>query len=323
MNSIAAHPASDDCPHVPTHEPSWQESALFVWYDREVGVGGFWRLGQEPVVAAANSCFGTFTTDGLRFRANVTGVAMAPTDRGDTYMGLGPELRADMDGPPRITAAFPDCEAQLKFEDFHPRYNYAKIAKIGSAEGLAHHFEVAGAVTGEVRIGKRQLRVNALGYRDRSWGTRSWNVLRGTRWWPCVFGPDLSIHTLHALTESGQFVRFGYAIRDGVAYAVTDSDLVVQLESDALSPRRGEAILTLENGETLRLTCEPADGIVMHVRGYTAVESIGTVYLNDRVGFSNLEVCTNASGGNQPPAFALTSNLEQGLSQRRPLAASR
>src|SRR3546814_4569189 len=45
---------ADDRPHRPDDDPLWQESRLFVWQDREAGVGGFWRLGLEPVVGAAN-----------------------------------------------------------------------------------------------------------------------------------------------------------------------------------------------------------------------------------------------------------------------------
>lgn len=316
MSRIPFHPASDDCPHVPQDDPLWQESALFVWYDRTAGVGGFWRLGQEPVVSAANSCFGMFTADGLRFRANVTGAPMAKSDRGETWMGLGPGLRVDLDGPPRIAAAFPECEARLRFQDFHPRYEYAPLSGAGPLGGAAHHFEVSGAVTGEVRIGERQLKVNALGYRDRSWGPRTWGTIRGTRWWPCVFGPDLAVHVLNVITGDGQFLRYGYVFRDGATHAIVDSDMVVEIESDAMTPRRGQATLRLDNGETLTLACEPADGIVMHVRGYTAVESIGTAYLGDRVGISDLEVCTNAGGGDRPPVFAINSNLVEGLSRR-------
>ena len=73
MTDFAIHDASDDCPHSPGSDPSFQESSLFVWHDLAAGIGGFWRLGQEPVIGALNSCFGIFTSAGQRFRSNVTG----------------------------------------------------------------------------------------------------------------------------------------------------------------------------------------------------------------------------------------------------------
>lgn len=317
MPDIPFYAAEDDCPHVHDGKGNWQESALFVWYDRDAGVGGFWRLGHEPVNAQANSCFGMFTRDGLRYRANVTGVPLAAADRGDTHMGLGAELRADLDGTPRIRAAFPDCTANLRFEDFHPRYHYhALVDAHYNQDATAHHFEVAGRVTGEVRLGDRTLQVNALGYRDRSWGPRTWGTLRSTRWWPCVFGPDLSIHILHCVIDSGHMIRLGYVMKNGVARPIIDSDMAIQLESDAMTPRRGECTLHLADGESMTLVSERVDGIVLHVRGYTAVEAIGEVRLGDRVGMSNMEVCTNPAGGSKPPVYGIGSFVGEGLGRR-------
>jgi len=305
-----------DCPHTPGADPSWQESSLFAWYDKDVGVGGFWRLGQEPVVQQLNSCFGMFTDDGLRFRSNVTGVPMSPGDRGETHMGWGRELRADLDEL-RIAADFPDCEARLRFEDFHPRYDYAALSKQPPVvEIAAHHLEVAGRMTGWVRLGDREIAVDALGYRDRSWGPRHWGLLRGTRWWPCVFGPDLSIHMLAYVLEDGQYGNFGYVLRNGEAITVVRSEILVTLESDAVSPHSGTGRITLETGETLEVAFERRDGIVLHVRGYTAVESIGIARLGDRVAMSLLEVSTNPAGGSSPPVLTLGADNGQGLSRR-------
>jgi hypothetical protein len=243
-------------------------------------------------------------------------VPMAASDRGETFMGWGDKLRIDLDIL-KIKAAFPDCEAQLQFTDFFPRYDYIKMVS-GDAmpEGTAHHIEVAGRMTGKVRIGERELTIDALGYRDRSWGPRDWGFLRGTRWWPCVFGPDLSVHSLVALTNNGKLMKVGYVFRDGVPTPIKDVEILVSLEQDALSPRGGIARIILATGEKLEVSCDVTDGIVLHVRGYTAVEAIGTARLGDRIGMSNLEVSTNAAGGSKAPVLALSANLGDGLSRR-------
>ena len=45
---MQAFSEADDRPHAVDGDPLWQESSLFVWHDRAAGLGGFWRLGQEP-----------------------------------------------------------------------------------------------------------------------------------------------------------------------------------------------------------------------------------------------------------------------------------
>jgi len=308
----------DDRPHQPDGHPLWQESSLFVWRDRASGVSGFWRLGQEPVAGAVNSCFGVFTDDGLRFRSNASGAPLGPDDRGEAHMGFGSHLKVEFDGSAKITADFADCEAQLRFDDFHPRFDYHAIAMPGlHLSGAANHFEVSGRMTGRIRIGEREVEIDALGYRDRSWSQRDWSKIRATRWWPCVFGPDLTTHLIHLVNDGGELVKVGYVWRDGTTIAIVDSDLAIALESDAMTPRWAEAVLHLANGETLKVRGERTDGVVMHVRGYTAVEAIGTAFLDGREGMSNIEVCSNAARGQRPPVFALGSNMTDGLSFRK------
>ena len=318
MSSLPIFSEADDRPHRPESDPLWQESSLFVWHDRAAGLGGFWRLGQEPGRDALNSCFGLFTDDGLRFRSNVTGAPMTAADRGEGHMGWGPHLRVDFDGDAFIRADFADCEVDLRFSDFHPRFDYMAMVAAGGVRltGAAHHFEVAGRMTGAVRIGDREIVIDALGYRDRSWSRRDWSMIRGTRWWPCVFGPDLSLHVMHLLRDGSGVLKLGYLRRGGDVIPILDSDMTVALESDALTPREGAARLRLASGETLTVRANRIDGVVMHVRGYTAVECIGLAELDGRIGMSNLEVCTNPAGGSAPPIYALGSNNGDGLSRR-------
>lgn len=315
MSELRIFAAADDCPHPHPDDPTWQESALFAWQDLDSGLGGFCRLSQEPMNQAVNCCFGVFTAEGERFRANVTGEAMAEGDRGPTHMSWGDKVRVDLDRL-EITARFPECKTSLRFEDFHPRYDYIDLVKAKMVDGTSHHYEVAGRMVGTVTIDGREIQVNALAYRDRSWGPRNWRSLRSTRWWPCVFGPDLSIHSLRAVTEKGHVLTAGYVLRDGKPLAIAECEILVTMESDAVSPRSGVVQMTLENGEQLEVTCDRTDGIMMHVRGYTAVECLGRARLGDRVGMSNLEVCTNGTGGTEPPVLTIGSNSAQGLSRR-------
>jgi hypothetical protein len=310
---LAVMEAVHDCPHPDDGQEAFQESSLFVWHDIEAGVGGFWRLGQEVVRGEQNSCFGVFSArDGLRFRSNVTGVPIAAGDRSDTHMGCGPELRVDLDSL-RIRSDFADCEVDISFEDFIPRYDWYKL--LGRPPHANNHFETSGSMRGHVRIGDREVEIDALAYRDRSWGPRYWHDLRSTRWWPCVFGPDLTIFSLGSVTDSGSACH-GYMVKDGVPQTLSDVSTLVTLDWDAISPVSGEGRFTMADGSTATVQHEPTDGIVLHVRGYTAVESVGLARFGDRTGMSNYEVCTNPCGGNRPPVLTLRANSGQGLSRQ-------
>jgi hypothetical protein len=303
----------DDCPHDPGTDPTFQESSLFCWHDLDRGFGGFWRLGQEPNVGALNSCFGVFTQDGLRFRSNVTGVPMAAADRGSTHMGWGPQLRVDLDSL-SIHADFPDLQASLRFADFFPRYDWYDL--LDRPRHHSNHFENAGRVQGRIRIGGEEIEIDGLGYRDRSWGGRVWRGMRGTRWWPSVFGPDLTMFLSASVHESGGHGSYGYMIRDGVPQTLRKVDIGAMLDSDAISPRAGVGRFLMANGQFGEVRQERTDGILLHVRGYSAVESIGIATFEGRRGMSNLEVCTNPLGGYELPIITIGANSGDGLSRR-------
>jgi hypothetical protein len=311
--SIPILDESADRTHAPAEDRAFSEAALFVWHDLASGAGGFLRLSQEPVVQALNACFGVFTGDGRRFRANVTGAQMTAADRGEAFMSWGSQLRVELDTL-TITADFPDCQASIRFRDFFPRYDW--FALLGRPPAPSHHFEAAGSMTGRVAIGGHETEIDGLGYRDRSWGPRRSGGRRSTRWWPAVFGPDLCVFLNTALLEPEYYGAHGYLIRDGVPQPLSDVDIGVMLESDAISPRSGVGRFTLPGGETGELTHQPRDGVVLHVRGFTAVESIGTARWGDRIGMSNLEVGTNPAGGERPPQQSFGANNGEGLSRR-------
>src|SRR3546814_17380364 len=57
----------------------------------------------------------------------------------------------------------------------------------------ANHFEAAGEVKGEARIGGKRIAIDGLCYRDPSWGVRAWSAALLThRRFTGTFGPALS-----------------------------------------------------------------------------------------------------------------------------------
>ena len=313
--AILIHPPSDEQTHAPAADPDWQESALFTWFDPVAGIGGFYRLGHEPHNSAANCCFGVFSTEGERFRWNVSGVPLTAVDRGAAHMGLG-TTRADLGDAIRLRADFPDCAVDLVFEDYHPRYDYLGLVGVARDGFFGHHFEVAGRMTGRVMLGGREHLVDAQAYRDRSWGLRWWDKFRGSRWFPMVFGPDLSLQVVHLLSAEGSLRHYGYVIRDGLPSTIVESRMILPIEDDAFSYCGAQLMVTTSDGARLRIDHVVQDGIVLSVRGFSAMEGIGVATIEGRTGFANLEVSTNPLGGSQPPALVLFGNIGDGFSRR-------
>ncbi len=316
MRIIPTLDATDELTHLPDDDPTFQESALFAWHDLDAGIGGFWRIGQEVNAAKVNSSFGLFTADGLRFRSNVTGAQMTGSDRSGTHMAWGSALKLDLENQ-EIKADFPDCEVAIRFEDFFPRYDwFALTGQPPMPDHAGSHFEVAGRMSGKIRMGDREMDLNALAYRDRSWGPRTWTRQRCTRWWPCVFGPDLCAFSISTVLEPGIHGIHGFVVRDGVPLAMKEIDTTASLDYDGIGARAAHMRFTLENGETGEIFHERKDGIVASVREWTAIESIGVARWGDRIGMSDIEVSTNPSGGTKPPLLYLHANASEGLTRR-------
>ena len=314
---IDTYSAIDDAPHANGTGPDWQESVLFTWFDEKAGLGGFYRLGHEPQHRLGNCCFGVFATTGERFRWNVSGAPLFAADRADTHMGLGP-TRAYLTGALRLAANFTDCEADLTFHDYHARFDYLDLVGIERDDFVAHHFEVAGHLTGQIVLAGRRFDIDAQGYRDRSWGNRHWNQFRSARWWPIVFGPDLSMQVVHFLSFDGKFRRYGYLMRNGVPELLRSSRIVLPVADDAFTYRSAQLELESMTGERLLIDHQVRDGIVLEVRGFAAMEGIGSAWLDGRTGFANLEANSNPLGGNQAPALVLHANMRDGFSRRSP-----
>src|SRR3546814_6398184 len=83
----------------------------------------------------------------------------------------------------------------------------------------ANHFEAAGEVKGEARIGGKRIAIDGLCYRDHSWGVRDWSAALLThRWFTGTFGPALSfgLTTWHRseehTSELQSLMRISYAV---------------------------------------------------------------------------------------------------------------
>jgi hypothetical protein len=314
------YPEFDDRPHEPGGGPDWQESYVFAWWDDNAGIGGFFRTGHETGRDAASALVGLVTADGLRYRRNLEDLPLTAADRKDDAFAAadGAYTVRFGDGTRRFEIHDGDCDLELDVDDFYPMYNYYAVTsgqEVGRQVG-SDHYQVAGRVTGSVRIGGRQFTIDGLGHRDHSWGDRKWSAVLAHRWLAGSFGPELSFSLVTTLMPGGHMIRMGFVARDGEILTVRESDVAVVMEPDGTSHRAGYGTGVLPGGEPLRLDVEVIDGILITIRNLAVVEGIGRVTWGDRVGFCDLEVSNNPRQGTDPPPPCLRAVSEDGLSQR-------
>ena len=247
------YPEDDDRPHEPGGGSDWQESYVFAWWDDAAGIGGFFRTGHETGRNAASALVGLVTKDGLRYRRNLEDLPLTAGDRkDDTFGAAGGAYAVHFgDGTRRFEIHDGDCDLALDVGDFYPMYNYYAVTSgqvVGRQVG-SDHYQVAGRVTGTVRLAGRDFAVDGLCHRDHSWGDRQWSAVLAHRWLAGTFGPELSFSLVTTLLPGGRMVRMGFVARHSEILRVSDSDVAVFLEPDGTSHRGGYGTGLLPDGE--------------------------------------------------------------------------
>ncbi len=200
----------DEYLHEVGPESNFNESMYFNFYDPDVGVGGFTRLGNRPNEGRGEMtvCLwlpdrrvaflferpevrtnDAFDAAGLRFDV------VTPFERLDvSYDGTVVLL----DNPLQMAdpkAAFTQnpttrCRLRLEYRGLSPMFG-------GEPEGASErpgeefakgHYEQLVAATGAVEVGDRAWSVSGFGLRDHSWGPRYWQAPWYYRWLTANFG---------------------------------------------------------------------------------------------------------------------------------------
>lgn len=308
--------------------PLWQESMFVAWYDRERGIGGTHRVGQETTAGTANLWSAVVTADGRRWRRSRDGLPLDPAGRtgqrfatgGTAFVwndpgGLGVEVRDEADTADADNTA---VSVDLQFEGFYdamPVWNSPEAHEV--AQTIApNHAESSGRARGTARLGDETFEVDALYHRDHSWGVRDWSTVVSHRWFVGTFGPHLSFSGIVLQGPGYRWIHGGAVVRDGRITRAESVDIVPFIEADGVSHRGGTAVWNLQDGETLSMRCETVDGAVFRQGAFLAVEGLCEVRLDgsDEVGFCDLEMSNGI--GDRVVSEALRAVVADGLSRR-------
>lgn len=318
-----------DMPHTPSGDLHWQESDCYWFYDKTQGIGGFHRIGQKPATGKGQILLFVFKERGERFVLSSgprTEVPLGPDSRkGGRQVVGGHAVEALGEGRMRFTWNEMETEADLEFyEIFHEPRNWSKTGHSDSFMSNINsdgHLECSGRIRGKIRIGNENYTIDGLCHRDRSWGFRdnSRASMHRYRMFSGTVGPELSFSSFFLDLKGGPSMVAGFVTRNGVDKDVHGLRVIMRVDSDGLTPLGSTGILTLEDGEEIRIESTSVQGFLTPVPEAQSVsqDHISTFTYNGKTGFLDLEFCTNPGRGAYVPVQSdLTFGvIEQGLTK--------
>jgi hypothetical protein len=315
-SNIRVYAPKDEGSHPFGQEPWWQESVFLFWYDLKAGAGGMHRIGHEPHLRDGSVVLYNyfFTSDDAIYK-NTQILPIRSDDRFANGFGGGPSCRFEYDGRPIWTFDDEHASGRLEFEDHHPPIDlFPQNAGTVADDFAKNHLEASGRVTGRVTIGGKGFTIDAVGFRDHSWGVRVWPSLLTHRWVAGVFGPSHSFCALSWLGEDGTLRKFGFLIRGEKVIYANDVDIVTAIEVDGVTHRGGKVRMALANGELAEVTVEPlAKGILSFHHNVAMFDMLCRATMGEHVGICDFETTNNSQQGAKRPTNLIRGVIDNGF----------
>jgi hypothetical protein len=267
---------ADDLVHTPSPNPGWRESYYFDFYDERLGLGLWHSIGKKPFKGYSGFTIGIFGPDTLvgvgrdRFAKHtdehvVNGLryeCLVPNERWRlTFDGelARPPLNFRLDRIvflpegnkrfPRVPVSF-----DLTFVGTVPSYKYHERPEWDAL--FTGHMDQTGHTTGTLTIAGKIHRVDGLGARDRSWGTRDW---RWPRRWRYIELPSDGLNIMLWYAEGDGGVR----VIDGFLHDGSGIETIVDYQEDL----RVEPAELKPVPKSFRITVKAASGRSVTVTG--------------------------------------------------------
>jgi hypothetical protein len=220
---------NDDYLHTPNERPDFRESYYFNWVDLESGVSGFTTIGLLPNAKKREFVFALFYGDNLReaYWKEPNGAVSDDLDKALSYGKLSYELVSPMQDW-KITYQSKKMSVEILWSGRFPYYDFGK----GSKTSWVGHFEQSGIVKGKVTFSDgRELSINGLGQRDKSWGSRDWHI----EMWFALHAQfdDISIGLRQDYVDGKYFTSGGISTIDGHV-PITKVDLDTEYIDDRM-----------------------------------------------------------------------------------------
>jgi hypothetical protein len=321
-------PVEDEWPHKPGPERLWQESVVLTWQDIGSSIGGFFRIGHSPNRGVGICTFGIVSPGGPCFSRSGPNIPLLAADRFTNGFEIDGFLKAQFsDGSSHWTAHDSDCDLDLRVTDVHPQYDTWALSGLKNAfrdKFASNHTEVAGHITGTLRLGDKTWNIDGFAYRDHSWGVRDHSdpaaALANLFWLVGSFGKDLVICACETVSRTAKRFNTGFVIRDGVIDRPTVRDISFNVELDGISVRGARCLIETERLGSFDLQIEGFGNVIMgmqaepgHEDEYLECGMPGRMRWNGREGGVHLSTMFNARGASGPPALLFGASRQRGL----------
>ncbi|HTU00130.1 MAG TPA: hypothetical protein VMF58_18920 [Rhizomicrobium sp.] len=323
-------PVEDEWPHTPSLDPLWQESVVLAWQDVTQSIGGFFRIGQHPNRGIGICTFGVVSKNGICFNGSRVGAALREGDRTGNRFALDGFVSAAFEkGKSRWAAHDADCDVDLQITDLHPQYDTWALSGLRNGfrdKFAASHTEVAGLVTGDVRLGSQRWTINGYAFRDHSWGVRDHSnpaaALSNFCWLVGSFGKDLVIGLAEVISRAGKRFSTGFAIHKGEIDKPVLRDIAFQVDLDGLSLRGARARVETQKFGAFDIEIEGFGNVLMAMQSEHGQESSylefgmpGVMRCNGMTGGVHLSAMFNARNATNPPVMLFGASDQRGLYQ--------
>lgn len=299
-----------------TDDAHFQDSHWCMWHDDAIGVAGMHRFAIHPNAQTANYWCAVFGPGGVRYRSSgwdlPWNASQEPGYRVSATQGI--DLA---DGQYRVNVSEQDCKVDVTWASNRPMFSYLGDDST-TADMAGNHFEGVGRVTGAVVLNGHTYDVDAVSFRDRSWGPRVYSAVRAHRWFAGTLGPQLCFSATAVLAVGGRLVFDGILVDGDDHYRTSDVDIVIHQEPDGLTHRGGELVMRFDSRPEFRVRATVLDGAVFPVAGgaFNIVDTICIAESDGRTGFCNVEASNNIHADGPTPILGLRASIVDGLSVR-------
>lgn len=211
--------------HRPEKDKYWQESWYFNWADTSKNIFGLTRIGLR---------FNENRTDGLVLtikdgKPHFIYPAVNIPYNGEIYKAsdgiTAKGLKYKMKKPFKKWTLILDGRSHMKldWEAFTPPHDFHTGGDL-PPNVAGSHFEQSGCVNGYVCFKGREIKINALGQRDKSWGTRDWSGIEGWSWISAQFNEEFSFNVWQGSFQS-RIYNSGFVFIKGKNYPVENIDI--------------------------------------------------------------------------------------------------
>jgi hypothetical protein len=267
MEQFALDP-EDEFPHPPLESPIFNESVYVNGFDPKQRFGGWMRLGNRVNEGYAELSVCLYLPDGriaCQFLRPKISDNLKFCAGGLEFRVVEPFKRIDVDyvgelmllddphqlkNPGALFKTAPRCAAEIHWSNLADspihggRPDAAEQQTMYGRDFSLNHFNQHTRTSGEVRIDGKTWSLDGYGWRDHSWGPRTWQVIFSYRLFLANFGDGRGLMLLKIADESGRSRRVGVLMVDGLYENVVDLDVTSQWTASQLPRSASIAVRT-------------------------------------------------------------------------------